>query len=99
MARLSSDAGISRRTELRVVLSGTGLALLAACGPASPQAAQTPSAPAPTAAGAASVVAAQPSAPQQPKTGGTIHYAGLDDITSLDGHKSSSPGFDTMYQI
>jgi peptide/nickel transport system substrate-binding protein len=99
MARLFSDAAVSRRTALRLVLSGSGLALLAACAPASPQAALTPTAPAPTAASAAGAVAAQPSAPQQPKTGGTIHYAGLDDITSLDGHKSSSPAFDTMFQV
>jgi peptide/nickel transport system substrate-binding protein len=100
MARLSSETGISRRTALRWVLSSSGLALLAACAPVSPQAAPTPSAPAPTSASAAAnVLTAQPSAPQQPKTGGTIHYAGLDDITSVDAHRSSSPAFDTMYQI
>ena len=138
MSRFASDARVSRRTILRSLLSGAGVALLAACGPGGvPQASPTVTALAPaatstgaaaaatssstapsatsssslaaaTSSGTASAAAgssgtavsvAQPAATGVPRPGGTINYAGLDDITSLDVHRTSSPGFDSIFQL
>lgn len=99
MAWLSTDARLSRRSAVRALLSGAGIALLAACTPTAPAAVPKASAPASAPGSGPTVSVAAPSAAQQPKTGGTIKYAGLDDITSVDAHKGSSPAFDTMYQL
>ena len=104
MAWLSQEALITRRSALRTILTGAGVALLAACGPITPQAAPTSisansTSPAPTPGGSATASVSSSSLTPQPRTGGTVRYAGLDDITSLDAHKGSSPAFDTMYQV
>ena len=75
---------VSRRTALRLAASSAGVAFVAACGVA-------PSAPA---APSATVTAADTRTPApaagQPRTGGTLRVAIPADITSLDGHISSS---------
>jgi peptide/nickel transport system substrate-binding protein len=46
----------------------------------------------------ASAPTAKPQA-ATPRSGGTIVYGGLDDITAVDGHVTSSPAYDTLYQV
>jgi peptide/nickel transport system substrate-binding protein len=41
----------------------------------------------------------QPPATPTPRRGGTIVYGGLDDITAVDGHVTSSPAYDTLFQV
>jgi peptide/nickel transport system substrate-binding protein len=90
---------LSRREALGWLASGTGIAILAACGPAAPaQPASTPPAVvgptvAPASSGAVTGAPTQvpkPVAAMQPKTGGTLRLAIPADISSLDGHTSSS---------
>jgi peptide/nickel transport system substrate-binding protein len=92
------SARLSRRATLRLLLSGAGLAMLAACGQQAP--APAPGAPATTApaskpAGAAPTTAASqaagssaPAAAQQPagqpKSGGTLRVGQVGDIATLD---------------
>src|SRR5262249_2449718 len=77
-------AAVSRRTALRLAASSAGVAFVAACGvapaaPASPPATVTVADTGKPAAAAA-----------QPRTGETLRVAIPADITSLDGHISSS---------
>src|SRR5215207_4779711 len=101
---------LSRRAALRLFVSGTGMALLVACGPTpqapSPTPAPTPAPaqPAPTApkpAAAATTVAVATPAPKpavaQPKMGGTLRFAATADVPNLDGHQRSAALQDTVW--
>ena len=99
---------LSRRAALQLVVSGAGLALLAACGvpqvPASPATSAPTAAPQPASAtavppAAANVVATAPAKPaaSQPKTGGTIRFAATADVPNLDGHQRSAALTDTVW--
>src|SRR5438067_10831747 len=88
-----STRALSRRAALRLLVSGTGVALLAACAPISP-ASQPTSAPAPAPTGAsgtapkpATTSAAAPApAAGQPRSGGTLRVGLPQDLTTLEGH-------------
>ncbi|HEX8966410.1 MAG TPA: ABC transporter substrate-binding protein [Chloroflexota bacterium] len=71
----------TRRMALRILAGGAGSAFVAACQPATP-----PVAP----AASVSVAAAAPTPGAQRRTGGTLRVAVPADISSLDGHTSSS---------
>ncbi|MBV8086530.1 MAG: ABC transporter substrate-binding protein [Chloroflexi bacterium] len=54
----------------------------------------------PAASVAVSAPASSPAASAgAPKLGGNVRYGSLDDITSIDGHVTSSPGYDVLYPI
>lgn len=92
----STSSLLSRREALRLLVAGSALAVLAACGPTAPPAAPVatvgPPAPAVSATPPAAAVAAKPAAQSaaQPRTGGTLRLAIPADISSLDGHISST---------
>jgi peptide/nickel transport system substrate-binding protein len=88
----STSSLLSRREALRLLVAGSALAVLAACGPTAPVATVGPPAPAGSATPPAAAVAAKPAAQSaaQPRTGGTLRLAIPADISSLDGHISSS---------
>src|SRR5690242_16364217 len=99
---------LSRRSALRIAGTGTGLALLTACGMAAPAPAAPTAAPAapaapPTAgakpAPAATATVATPAKPAaaQPKTGGTLRFAATADVPNLDGHQRSAALTDTVW--
>src|SRR5215470_7421529 len=85
---------LRRRTALRLFVGGAGIAILAACGPTtSGTPAATPTAPPkPAPAAPTTPPAAAPSKPAatQRRTGGTLRVGVPADISSLDGHTSSS---------
>jgi peptide/nickel transport system substrate-binding protein len=104
---------ISRRAALRRVLSGAGLALLAACTSPAPAA---PPAVAPTPpSGPPAVATSAPSGPPpatvksatappatpipQPKSGGTLRLGMVGDISTLDGHNTTPNQFDTTWSV
>jgi peptide/nickel transport system substrate-binding protein len=105
---------VSRRTALGFLVSATGAALLAACGPGAAPAAPT-SAPAPTAAAkpaattapapagaaapAATVAAAAPTPAQQIKRGGTLRWGQVGDLTTIDAISWSPVANNTLGQI
>jgi len=102
-AHLISRA-LSRRSALKLLASGAGMALLAACGgtqpapstasspPSSPAAPASPSA-STSAGGAVASVSVAPSAAAkpsaQPKSGGTLRQGYVGDLIGLDGHNRS----------
>jgi peptide/nickel transport system substrate-binding protein len=96
---------IDRRTALRLVLSGAGTALLAACStaPASP----TPAPPRPTAAQPTSppvatitaAAAPKPVAPTRTASGGTLRLGMVGDVSTLDGHNTTPNQFDTTWSV
>lgn len=99
---------LSRRSALRLVLSGAAVTLLAACGPSSaPPAAPPPaavppagaSAATPAAVGAAPAPTSPPAAGQQPKSGGTLNVGMNGEITSVDGHLISPQNDITMFMV
>jgi len=75
---------LTRRTFLRLVGCGAGVALLAACGPATPSAA-------PTAAQTA------PAGQTTPKAGGTIKLGSTTELPNLESHQMSPPTFNIVY--
>src|SRR5712692_2361565 len=91
----SNNSSLSRRAALRLFAGGASVAMLAACGPNAPVTqpaapATQPAAPAaPTANSQASTPAPAPTTAQR-RTGGTLRVAVPADISSLDGHTSSS---------
>lgn len=101
------SAHVSRRTALRHVAGGAGIALLAACspiGPALPATVAPTAKPAATpASGAAPTsVTAPTSAPtaQTPtQRGGSLHIGIPTDITGLDGHLIAAPATNTLWQV
>ena len=99
---------MTRRGTLRLLILGTGLGMLEACGPIAPSSTATTattaaaptlsSVPKPTSVAAAPVgSAATPAA--QPKTGGTLRFGLSGDLTSLDPHVIVPGGFDTLWQV
>lgn len=88
--------GVTRRSALRLLLTGAGATLLAACapiGPASPPAGTlgtSAAAPAGTSVGQVS---------GQPRSGGTLRLGMAGDLTSLDGHLIIPGGFDTIWTV
>src|SRR5215471_18862300 len=103
---------ITRRGALQWLVGGAGLGLLVACGapPApSPQAAATvappTSAPAPptVAAAATTPVSATPAAATstiaQPRNGGTLRYAMVADLSTLDPHVTNSQSYATIWSV
>jgi peptide/nickel transport system substrate-binding protein len=92
----------TRRSALRLLVSGAGLGLLVACGPSAPASSAT-SAPAqaPTSAAqpATAVGTTTTSAGTQPKAGGSLRFGLSGDLTSLDPHVIVPGGFDTLWQV
>jgi peptide/nickel transport system substrate-binding protein len=92
----STASQLSRRAAVRLLVAGSAMAVLTACGPAAPPAAPVatvgPPAPSGTATAPPAAVAATPTVQSiaQPRTGGTLRLAIPADITSLDGHISST---------
>ena len=100
---------IDRRTAIRVLLSGAGVALLTACtaAPASPTPVPTivptkptaappqPTPPPPTVAVATSAKPAAAAA----KSGGTLRLGMVGDISTLDGHNTTPNQFDTTWSV
>src|ERR1700736_5407951 len=75
---------VSRRTALQLLLSGTGVAVLTACG-ASPPAPATPA-------------VQLPSVPQaQAKSGGMLRAALPTEIPNVDPHGNSPNAYDTLW--
>jgi peptide/nickel transport system substrate-binding protein len=104
------EVTVSRRTALGLLVSATGAALLAACGPGAvpaaptaPPAAPATTAPAPAAAGAtsATVAAAATPAPaaQQIKKGGTLRWGQVGDLVTIDAILWSPVSNNTLGQI
>ena len=96
----------SRRVALRMFVSGTGAALLAACSTPAPQVAPTAPASAPKPAAAPT----QPAASQatvssvskpvaQPKSGGTLRVATPADLVTTDGNFRDVNAYDTFWQL
>jgi peptide/nickel transport system substrate-binding protein len=89
----STSPALSRRGVLRLLFGTATVALAAACAPAAPATPSTGSAAA-TPASASAATGAAPStavaAAAQPRRGGTLRVAVPADISSLDGHTSSS---------
>ena len=96
MASAPVSRGVTRRTALRLLASTGGVAVLAACTPAAPQAA-TSSTPAARPAAVTPAAAAKPAA--APKSGGTLRVAISADPASLDGHLFAAGRFDTTWLI
>src|SRR5947208_15376533 len=80
----SNNSSLSRRSALRRLAGGASVAILAACAPSVPA-----TQPAPTAPSEASKPAPAPPTAQR-RMGGTLRVAVPADISSLDGHTSSS---------
>src|SRR5262245_59855336 len=99
---------INRRATLRFLLSGAGMALLAACSaaPAAPVAAPAqptggPAPAQPTSPPPATVTIAatpNPAAPQS-KSGGTLRLGMVGDVSTLDGHNTTPYQFDTTWSV
>jgi peptide/nickel transport system substrate-binding protein len=87
---------VSRRSALRLVLAGSGAALLAACASPAPPASSVPA----TAVGPAAPAAAavQPKPGGKPKTGGTLRSAIQADIPNVEPHAISPSAYDTVWQ-
>jgi ABC-type transport system substrate-binding protein len=94
MANVADPARVSRRAALRWLAVGTSMALLAACGPATPGAgpatAVAPAQPttptqSPSSTGAPAG-AATPASSGAPRQGGTLRVGQIGDLPSLDGH-------------
>src|SRR5205823_5541909 len=109
-----ADKFISRRGALAMLLSATAASLLAACGPGAVPAAPTsaPAAPPPaaTAVGAkpAATTAAAPTgaatvstpaAQQAVKTGGTLRWGQVGDLTTIDAISWSPVANNTLGQV
>jgi peptide/nickel transport system substrate-binding protein len=91
---------IDRRGALRLLVSGAGLALLAACGPApQPPPVSTPAPPSasPTEPSVQPTPAGGPAA--QPKSGGTLRLGMVGDVSTLDGHNTTPNQFDTTWSV
>jgi peptide/nickel transport system substrate-binding protein len=112
MTAAHDSVQLTRRRLLHCLLSGGGLALVAACTPAVPSAQPTaskPAAAAPTSGAQATSVgvsAAQPTAPSAIATevpaikrGGSLRLGIPTDITGLDGHLIAAPATDTLWTV
>ena len=86
---------IDRRTALRLLGSGAGVLLAAACAPAAPSASTTTSATSAPAAPAAGQAAGQAAA--QPKTGGRLRFAQTANPVSIDGNSIAGGGNETAW--
>ncbi|HEU0168325.1 MAG TPA: ABC transporter substrate-binding protein, partial [Chloroflexota bacterium] len=71
----------------------------ASTAPATSAAASKPAASVAVSAPASASTGASSAASATPKLGGKVRYGSLDDITSIDGHVTSSPGYDVVYAI
>src|SRR5579859_96801 len=101
MARQAAQH-LTRRRTLQLLVSGAGLGLLVACGPAEPVPnATTAPGPAPTSAAqpATAVVTGPTASGTQPKSGGTLRFGLSGDLTTLDPHVIIPGGFDTLWQV
>jgi peptide/nickel transport system substrate-binding protein len=88
---------VSRRTALQLLLSGTGVAVLTACG-AIPQAGGGAPAAQPTSGGASVVSAPAPATPAvQPRSGGMLRAALPTEIPNVDPHGNSPNAYDTLW--
>jgi peptide/nickel transport system substrate-binding protein len=112
MAASHLSVRLTRRTALRRLIGGAGVALLAACGPIAPA---SPPAVAPTAASpagaltpgaaaqpaSAAVAAATTAATEQAviKRSGSLRIGIPTDITGLDGHLIAAPATNTLWQV
>ena len=101
---------IDRRAAIRVLLSGAGVALLAACtaAPASPTPVPTSVATKPDTAppqptsqppSPVAVVTATKPAGAAAKAGGTLRLGMVGDVSTLDGHNTTPNQFDTTWSV
>src|SRR5712691_7346187 len=79
---------MKRRVALRLIGSGAGVAIVAACGVAQQPAATV---------GVGTPVSKP--AVSQPKTGGTLRFAATADVPNLDGHQRSAALTDTVWTV
>jgi peptide/nickel transport system substrate-binding protein len=98
-----STTMIDRRRALRLLASGAGTALLAACAP-SPAAptlapANPTAAPQPAATIASTPKPSVATAQAQPKSGGTLRLGMVGDVSTLDGHNTTPNQFDTTWSV
>jgi peptide/nickel transport system substrate-binding protein len=85
---------ISRRAALRLLASGAGIAVVAACQPITPNAQSTPT----VAASVGSSTPATASKPaDQPRAGGILRQGNLGDLPTLDGNFLN--GQSTIYPV
>jgi peptide/nickel transport system substrate-binding protein len=84
-------AGLSRRAALRVLASGAGLALFAAC--------QAPAPASPAALGGAQPTSSTTSPPEQPRRGGSIRAGSQLEVSSLDGHSIQAQDYNTKWAV
>jgi peptide/nickel transport system substrate-binding protein len=89
---------LTRRAALRLVASGVGTAVLAACAPIAPSASNAPtvSVGASGAAGATPAAAAAGATPP-PKAGGTLRFGSDTDVNRLDPHFRLGDIYYTVY--
>src|SRR4051812_18894636 len=84
---------LTRRALLRVVSSGAGVALLAACSPPTPGAAPTQAGAAPAATPAQTTPAVQAS------SGGKLKLGVTAELPNLESHQMSPSTFNVVYQV
>jgi peptide/nickel transport system substrate-binding protein len=104
-----SNSHLSRRSALRLIGFGAGIALLGACGPAPQAAAPTlapttaPPRPAATTVPAPATVAVSTPAPAaaagQPRKGGIARYSIQADLSSIDGHVRTPGAVDSLWLV
>lgn len=103
MTRYMTDESVifSRRAAFGLFVSGTGVALLSACGAATQAPAPPTAQPAPVPGAPATVAVSAPAKPAagQPKTGGTLRFAATADVPNLDGHQRSAALQDTVWTV
>src|SRR5262245_36182689 len=92
--------GVSRRHALRLVASGAGLALLAACSPAGQPAPASTVPPAPPQSSGATPVATTPAAKPaaQPTRGGTLRLGIVGDLSTLDPNFPTPVAYSSLWQ-
>jgi len=86
MSQNPATIKLTRRTALRVIGTGVGTVVLAACAPAVPSASPTVSTSGNPPPAGAKPGATPAAAAEQPKTGGTLRYGAQDDVNRLDPH-------------
>lgn len=97
MSKVVEPVKLSRRKALRVVASGLGTLVAAACAPIAPSGGTTVVTSAPTAGAATPAPAAAPAATPAPKSGGTLRYASDVDVNRLDPHFRLGDIYYTVY--
>jgi peptide/nickel transport system substrate-binding protein len=112
-SRTTARPALSRRAALKLLASGAGLSVLAACSPSLPTPPPAPDAPARSAptlgstpqvqANPAATTQAQPkpaaTTQAQPKLGGTLRFATGTEPANFDVHQVAAAQFDGLFQV